>query len=112
MKSVKLYKKGQHNMRKLLIILFALILFVLAILIQLDLVTILTITATSLNSSPTGVYLLWIVLLLFNELTYSFFIVNATLFLLISNLIILSSFGILFRLYVETKNVSNRRYHF
>lgn len=99
-------------MRKLMIILFALILFVLAILIQLDLVTILTITATSLNSSPTGVYLLWIILILFKELSYSFFIDNATLFLLISNLIILSSFGILFRLYVNQRNLTNRRYHF
>jgi len=99
-------------MRKLLIILFALILFVLAILIQLDLVTILTITATSLNSSPTGVYLLWIILILFKELSYSFFIDNATLFLLISNLVILSSFGILFRLYVNQRNLTNRRYHF
>lgn len=99
-------------MRKLLIILFALILFVFAILIQLDLVTILTITATSLNSSPTGVYLLWILLLFFKELTYSFFIDNATLFLLMSNLIILCSFGILFGLYVNQRKLSNRRYHF
>lgn len=99
-------------MRKFLIILFALILFVLAILIQLDLVTILTITATSLNSSPTGVYLLWIILLLSKELTYSFFIDNATLFLLVSNLIILCSFGILFKLYVDQKNLTNRRYYF
>jgi hypothetical protein len=99
-------------MRKLLIILFALLLFVFAILIQLDLVTILTITATSLNTSPTGVYLLWIILLLFKDLTYSFFIVNATLFLLMSNLIILGSFAILFRLYVNQRNLTNRRYHF
>jgi len=99
-------------MRKLLIILFALILFVFAILIQLDLVTILTITATSLNSSPTGVYLLWIILLMYKGLTYTFFIENATLFLLISNLIILSSFGILFKLYVDSQHISNRRYHF
>jgi len=99
-------------MRKLMIILFALILFVFAILIQLDLVTILTITATSLNSSPTGVYLLWIILILFEELSYSFFIDNATLFLLMSNLIILSSFGILFSLYVNQRKLTNRRYHF
>ncbi len=99
-------------MRKFFIILFAIILFVLAILIQLDLVTILTITATSLNSSPTGVYLLWIILLLFKDLNYTFFIENATLFLLFSNLIIIASFAVLFKLYVDTQNISNRRYHF
>lgn len=99
-------------MRKILTIIFAIILFILAILVQLDLVTILTITATSLNSSPTGVYLLWIVILLFKDLNYSFFINNATLFLLLSNLIIIASFGILFNLYVYTQKISNRRYHF
>lgn len=99
-------------MRKLLIIIFAVILFILAILVQLDLVTILTITATSLNTSPKGVYALWVILLVFNDLSYSFFIENATLFLLLSNIIILCSFGILFKLYVDTQNLTRRRYHF
>ena len=61
-------------MRKILTIIFALVLFVLAILIQLDLITILTVTATSLNATPTSVYVLWTILLLFENLTYSFFI--------------------------------------
>jgi len=99
-------------MRKLFIIMFSIVLFVLAILIQLDLVTILTITATSLNSSPKGVYILWILILLFEDLSYIYFIENATIFLLISNFIILCSFGILFKLYVDTQNLSRRRYHF
>ena len=73
-------------MRKILTIIFALVLFVLAILIQLDLITILTVTATSLNATPTSVYVLWTILLLFENLTYSFFINNATIILLISNL--------------------------
>lgn len=99
-------------MRKLLIIIFAVILFILAILVQLDLVTILTITATSLNTSPKGVYILWIILRIFKDLSYTFFIENATLFLLLSNIIILCSFGILFKLYVDTQNLTRRRYHF
>lgn len=99
-------------MRKLLIIIFAVILFILAILVQLDLVTILTITATSLNTSPKGVYVLWIILRIFKDLSYTFFIENATLFLLLSNIIILCSFGILFKLYVDTQNLTRRRYHF
>lgn len=99
-------------MRKLLVIIFAVILFILAILVQLDLVTILTITATSLNTSPKGVYVLWIILLIFKDLSYTFFIENATLFLLLSNMLIISSFGILFKLYVNIQNLTRRRYHF
>lgn len=99
-------------MRKLLIILFAIILFILAILVQLDLITTLTITATSLNASPKGVYVFWIILIVFKDLSYSYFIENATFFLLLSNSIILISFGILFKLYVDTQNLSRRRYHF
>lgn len=99
-------------MRKLFIILFAVLLFIVAILIELDLITILTITATSLNSSPRGVYVLWMILLMFENLNYTFFIENATLFLLISNLLILSSFGIIFALYVDSQNKSRRRYYF
>lgn len=99
-------------MRKILTIIFALVLFVLAILIQLDLITILTVTATSLNATPTSVYVLWTILLLFENLTYSFFINNATIVLLISNLLILISFGILFLLYRHESNLSKRRYTF
>jgi hypothetical protein len=99
-------------MRKLFIIMFSIVLFVLAILIQLDLVTILTITATSLSSSPKGVYILWTLIFLFEDLSYIYFIENATVFLLISNFIILCSFGLLFKLYVDTQNLSRRRYHF
>ncbi len=99
-------------MRKILTIIFALVLFVLAILIQLDLITILTVTATSLNATPTSVYVLWTILLLFENLTYSFFINNATIILLISNLLILISFGILFLLYRHESNLSKRRYTF
>ena len=99
-------------MRKILTIIFALVLFVLAILIQLDLITILTVTATSLNATPTSVYVLWTILLLFENLTYSFFINNATIILLISNILILISFGILFLLYRHESNLSRRRYTF
>ncbi len=99
-------------MRKILTIIFALVLFVLAILIQLDLITILTVTATSLNATPTSVYVLWTILLLFENLTYSFFINNATIILLISNILILISFGILFLLYRHESNLSKRRYTF
>ncbi len=99
-------------MRKILTIIFALVLFVLAILIQLDLITILTVSATSLNATPTSVYVLWTILLLFENLTYSFFINNATIILLISNLLILISFGILFLLYRHESNLSKRRYTF
>ena len=99
-------------MRKILTIIFALVLFVLAILIQLDLITILTVSATSLNATPTSVYVLWTILLLFENLTYSFFINNATIVLLISNLLILISFGILFLLYRHESNLSKRRYTF
>lgn len=99
-------------MRKILTIIFALVLFVLAILIQLDLITILTVSATSLNATPTSVYVLWTILLLFENLTYSFFINNATIILLISNLLILISFGILFLLYRHESNLSRRRYTF
>lgn len=99
-------------MRKILTIIFALVLFVLAILIQLDLITILTVSATSLNATPTSVYVLWTILLLFEDLTYSFFINNATIILLISNILILISFGILFLLYRHESNLSKRRYTF
>ena len=99
-------------MRKILTIIFALVLFVLAILIQLDLINILTVTATSLNATPTSVYVLWTILLLFENLTYSFFIKNATIILLISNILILISFGILFLLYRHESNLSKRRYTF
>lgn len=99
-------------MRKILTIIFALVLFVLAILIQLDLITILTVSATSLNATPTSVYVLWTILLLFENLTYSFFINNATIVLLISNILILISFGILFLLYRHESNLSKRRYTF
>ena len=99
-------------MRKILTIIFALVLFVLAILKQLDLITILTVTATSLNATPTSVYVLWTILLLFENLTYSFFINNATIILLISNILILISFGILFLLYRHESNLSKRRYTF
>jgi hypothetical protein len=99
-------------MRKILTIIFALVLFVLAILIQLDLITILTVSATSLNATPTSVYVLWTILLLFENLTYSFFINNATIILLISNILILISFGILFLLYRHESNLSKRRYTF
>lgn len=99
-------------MRKILTIIFALVLFVLAILIQLDLITILTVSATSLNATPTSVYVLWTILLLFENLTYSFFINNATIILLISNILILISFGILFLLYRHESNLSRRRYTF
>jgi hypothetical protein len=99
-------------MRKLFIIIFSIVLFVLAVLIQLDLVTILTITATSLSSSPKGVYILWALVYLFEDLSYIYFIENATIILLISNFIILCAFGILFKLYVDTQNLSKRRYHF
>ena len=99
-------------MRKILTIIFALVLFVLAILIQLDLINILTVTATSLNATPTSVYVLWTILLLFENLTYSFFIKNATIILLISNILILISFGILFLLYRHESNLAKRRYTF
>ena len=99
-------------MRKIYTILFAITLFVLAILIQLDLITILKVTATSVNTSPTNVYILWIALYLFEDITYLFFIENATLILLLSNLIIISIFILLTKLYVSYQNQSKRRYYF
>lgn len=99
-------------MRKLLTILFAIVLFVFAILIQLDLITILTVTATSLNASPTNIYVLWMVLLLFKDLNFNFFIENAPIIILLSNILVLLSVGILAKLYVDQQNLSRRRYYF
>lgn len=99
-------------MRKLFTILFAIVLFVFALLIQLDLITILTVTATSLKASPTSIYVLWMVLLLFNDLSFNFFIENAPTIILFSNVVILCSIGILVKLYIEHQKLSKRRYYF
>ncbi|MHB8097451.1 MAG: hypothetical protein ACYDEI_07375 [Erysipelotrichaceae bacterium] len=99
-------------MRKILTILFAIVLFVFAILIQLDLITILTVTATSLNTTPTSIYVLWLVLLLFKDLNFNFFINHAPSIIMISNLVVIASFGILFKLYIDHQNLSKRRYYF
>ena len=99
-------------MRKIFTILFALSLFVLAILIQLDLVTILTASATSLNSTPTNVYVLWLAVFMFEDLNYSLFINHASTILLFSNIIIIACFCSLFRLYIASQNLSKRRYYF
>lgn len=99
-------------MRKLFTILFAIVLFVFALLIQLDLITILTVTATSLKASPTSIYVLWMVLLLFNDLNFSFFIKHAPTIILFSNIVILCSIGIMTKLYIEHQNLSKRRYYF
>lgn len=99
-------------MRKLFTILFAIVLFVFSILIQLDLITILTVTATSLKASPTNIYVLWMVLLLFKDLNFNFFIEHAPIIILLSNILVLLSVGILSKLYVDQQNLSRRRYYF
>ncbi|NTW91209.1 MAG: hypothetical protein HGA35_04695 [Erysipelotrichaceae bacterium] len=99
-------------MRKLFTILFAIVLFVFALLIQLDLITILTVTATSLKASPTSIYVLWMVLLLFKDLNFNFFIHYAPVIILLSNIVILCSIGILVKLYIDQQNLSKRRYYF
>lgn len=99
-------------MRKLFTISFAIVLFVFAILIQLDLITILTVTATTLKASPTNIYVLWMVLLLFKDLSFNFFIEHAPTIILFSNIIILCSVGILVKLYLDQQNLSKRRYYF
>ena len=99
-------------MRKLFTISFAIVLFVFAILIQLDLITILTVTATTLKASPTNIYVLWMVLLLFKNLSFNFFIEHAPNIILFSNIVILSSVGILVKLYLDQQNLSKRRYYF
>ena len=99
-------------MRKLFTISFAIVLFVFAILIQLDLITILTVTATTLKASPTNIYVLWMVLLLFKDLSFNFFIQHAPNIILFSNIVILCSVGILVKLYLDQQNLSKRRYYF
>lgn len=99
-------------MRKLFTISFAIVLFVFAILIQLDLITILTVTATTLKASPTNIYVLWMVLLLFKNLSFNFFIEHAPNIILFSNIVILCSIGILVKLYLDQQNLSKRRYYF
>ena len=99
-------------MRKLFTISFAIVLFVFAILIQLDLITILTVTATTLKASPTNIYVLWMVLLLFKDLSFNFFIDHAPNIILFSNIVILCSVGILVKLYLDQQNLSKRRYYF
>lgn len=99
-------------MRKLFTISFAIVLFVFAILIQLDLITILTVTATTLKASPTNIYVLWMVLLLFKDLSFNFFIEHAPNIILFSNIVILCSVGILVKLYLDQQNLSKRRYYF
>ncbi len=99
-------------MRKLFTISFAIVLFVFAILIQLDLITILTVTATTLKASPTNIYVLWMVLLLFKDLSFNFFIEHAPNIILFSNIVILCSIGILVKLYLDQQNLSKRRYYF
>jgi len=99
-------------MRKLFTISFAIVLFVFAILIQLDLINILTVTATTLKASPTNIYVLWMVLLLFKDLSFNFFIEQAPTIILFSNIVILCSIGILVKLYLDQQNLSKRRYYF
>lgn len=99
-------------MRKLFTISFAIVLFVFAILIQLDLITILTVTATTLKASPNNIYVLWMVLLLFKDLSFNFFIEHAPNIILFSNIVILCSVGILVKLYLDQQNLSKRRYYF
>ncbi len=99
-------------MRKVFFYLLSFFTMIFALMIQVDMVSILRIAASGLSTPPLGVYLLWIPVDIFSLISYRFYVDYSLWFILGSDVLIMASLGWFWLARKKSDRYPYNRYHF
>jgi hypothetical protein len=99
-------------MRKLFFYLLSVFTLVFALLIQMDMVSILRIAASGISTPPLGIYLLWIPVDIFSLISYRFYVDYSLWFILGSDVLLIISVLWFWLANKKSDRYPYNRYHF